>query len=68
MRLYGRLVGATGAALRFAPDLAKNPDHADAVSESIKESIDSYIDAHHIDAPPERAIRRCGHPGRSPPS
>jgi hypothetical protein len=53
MRMYGRLVGATGAALRFAPDLAKNLDHADAVSESIKDSIDSYIDAHHIDAPPE---------------
>jgi hypothetical protein len=68
MRMYGRLVGATGAALRFAPDLAKNLDHADAVSESIKDSIDSYIDAHHIDAPPEPRVRRCGHPSRSPPS
>jgi putative flavoprotein involved in K+ transport len=34
MRLYGRLTGviagATGAVLRFAPDLEKNLDHADA--------------------------------------
>jgi putative flavoprotein involved in K+ transport len=53
MRLHGRLTGVTGATLRFAPDLTKNLDHADAVSEGIKDSIDSYVDAHHIDAPPE---------------
>jgi putative flavoprotein involved in K+ transport len=45
MRLYGRLTGVTGATLRFAPDLEKNLDHADAVSESIKDTIDSYIAA-----------------------
>jgi putative flavoprotein involved in K+ transport len=53
MRLYGRLAGVTagvtGAVLRFTPDLKKNLDHADAVSESIKDSIDSYIDALGID-------------------
>lgn len=53
MQLYGRLTGVTRAAFQFAPDLAQNLDHADAVSESIKDSIDSYIDAHRIDAPPE---------------
>ncbi|HET9255732.1 MAG TPA: MSMEG_0569 family flavin-dependent oxidoreductase [Pseudonocardiaceae bacterium] len=54
MRLYGRLAGVThNTTLRFAPDLERNLDHADAVSESIKDSIDSYIEAHHIDAPPE---------------
>ncbi|MGH3707489.1 MAG: MSMEG_0569 family flavin-dependent oxidoreductase [Pseudonocardiaceae bacterium] len=58
MRLYGRLTGVTGATLRFAPDLEKNLDHADAVSESIKDSIDSYLAALGtaavgIDAPPE---------------
>jgi putative flavoprotein involved in K+ transport len=63
MQLYGRLTAvsnttassttASGTALRFAPDLAKNLDHADAVSESIKDSIDSFIDSRHIDAPPQ---------------
>ena len=53
MRLYGRLTGVTGTTLRFAPDLGKNLDHADAVAESIKDSIDSYIDAHRVDAPSE---------------
>ncbi len=53
MRLYGRLAAVSGTTLRFAPDLEKNLDHADAISESIKDSIDNYIDAHRIDAPPE---------------
>jgi putative flavoprotein involved in K+ transport len=53
MRLYGRLAGVSGTTLRFVPNLAKNLDHADAVSESIKDSIDSFITAHHLDAPPE---------------
>jgi len=53
MRLYGRLTGVTGATLRFAPDLEKNLDSADAVAESIKDSIDNYITAHRITAPPE---------------
>lgn len=53
MQLYGRLAGVTRTALEFAPDLERNLDHADAVSESIKDSIDAFIDAHRIDAPPE---------------
>jgi putative flavoprotein involved in K+ transport len=50
MRLYGRLVGVTGTTLRCAPDLGRNLDNADAVAESIKDSIDRYIAAHHISA------------------
>jgi putative flavoprotein involved in K+ transport len=53
MRLYGRLAGVRGSVAQFAPDLEKNLDHADAVSESIKNSIDAYIYARRIDAPPE---------------
>jgi putative flavoprotein involved in K+ transport len=58
MRLYGRLTAvsnttASGTTLHFAPDLAKNLDNADAVSESIKDSIDSFIDSRRIDAPPQ---------------
>ncbi len=53
MRLYGRLVGVSGSTVRFAPDLSRNLDQADAVAESIKDSVDSYLNAHRIDAPPE---------------
>src|SRR5205823_4663754 len=51
MRLYGRLTGVTGTTVSFAPDLARNLDHADAVSESIKDTIDGYIAARGIEAP-----------------
>lgn len=64
MRLYGRLTAVTGTVLRFAPDLEKNLDHADAVSESIKDSIDSYIDTHRIDALPEPRYKPVWTPGR----
>lgn len=66
MRLYGRLTAVTGTDLRFAPDLEKNLDHADAVSESIKDSIDSYIDAHRIEAPPEPRYTPVWTPDREP--
>jgi putative flavoprotein involved in K+ transport len=66
MRLYGHLTGVFGATLRFAPDLQKNLDHADAVSESIKDSIDSYIDAHRINAPIERRYTPVWEPDREP--
>jgi putative flavoprotein involved in K+ transport len=53
MRLHGRLTEVAGTTLRFADDLAENLDRADAVSESIKTTIDRYIEEHRIDAPPE---------------
>jgi putative flavoprotein involved in K+ transport len=58
MLLYGHLVAVSGttvskATVEFAPDLEQNLDHADAVSRSIKDSIDNYINAHRIDAAPE---------------
>jgi putative flavoprotein involved in K+ transport len=43
MRLYGRLLGVAGTRLSFGDDLARNLDQADAVSESIKDTIDAYI-------------------------
>jgi putative flavoprotein involved in K+ transport len=51
MSLYGRLIDIRAGVLRFAADLRANLDAADAVSESIKDSIDSYIAAEGIDAP-----------------
>jgi putative flavoprotein involved in K+ transport len=53
MRLHGRLAAISGARLDFAADLGANLDRADAVSESIKDSIDAFIDASGTDAPPE---------------
>jgi putative flavoprotein involved in K+ transport len=53
MRLYGRLAGIDGGRLSFAADLAANLDHADEVSESIKGSVDTFIEASGADAPAE---------------
>jgi putative flavoprotein involved in K+ transport len=53
MRLYGRLTGVADGVLEFADDLKVNLDRADAVAESIKDSIDAHIAAHGIAAPTE---------------
>jgi putative flavoprotein involved in K+ transport len=53
MRLYGRLAGIEQGELRFEPDLCGNLDAADAVSESIKRSIDAFIAKAGIAAPVE---------------
>lgn len=53
MRLYGRLAGIESGELRFEPDLRANLDAADAVSESIKRSIDGFIAKAGIAAPVE---------------
>jgi putative flavoprotein involved in K+ transport len=53
MRLYGRLTGVDGGVLEFADDLKVNLDRADAVAESIKDSIDAHIAEHGVAAPQE---------------
>lgn len=53
MRLYGRLTGIDGAEVEFADDLKVNLDRADAVADSIKDSIDAYIAGQGIEAPEE---------------
>jgi putative flavoprotein involved in K+ transport len=53
MKLYGRLTEVSGGRLRFAADLKQNLDQADAVSESIKRTIDKHIEAERVDAPTE---------------
>jgi putative flavoprotein involved in K+ transport len=53
MRLYGRLNGFADGKLAFGDDLKKNLDNADAVSESIKTTIDRYIESSGTDAPHE---------------
>ncbi|HZE67112.1 MAG TPA: MSMEG_0569 family flavin-dependent oxidoreductase [Sporichthyaceae bacterium] len=53
MRLYGRLLGISNGFVSFGTDLKANLDAADAVSESIKDSIDAYIAAAGVEAPTE---------------
>jgi putative flavoprotein involved in K+ transport len=53
MELYGRLLDVSGDHLVCADDLALCLDQADAVSESIKTSIDGFIAKNGIAAPEE---------------
>jgi putative flavoprotein involved in K+ transport len=53
MQLYGRLLDIDGNRLAFARDLKTNLDNADAVSESIKDTIDRHIERSGISAPLE---------------
>jgi putative flavoprotein involved in K+ transport len=53
MQLYGRLLDIDGNRLTFAQDLKTNLDNADAVSESIKDTIDRHIERSAISAPLE---------------
>jgi putative flavoprotein involved in K+ transport len=53
MSLYGLLTDHRDGVLHFEPDLTERLDHADEVAESIKDTIDRYIDVSGIDAPAE---------------
>ena len=68
MRLYGRLMGVDDGTLRFAPTLEASLDSADAVAESIKDSIDATSNAKVSRHLPKRATFRCGGPRRKPPN
>ncbi|MFI9411456.1 MSMEG_0569 family flavin-dependent oxidoreductase [Nocardia gamkensis] len=62
MALYGRMDDITGATAHFAPTLDQSLDAADAVAESIKDSIDAYISRAGIDAPTEPRYRPVWRP------
>lgn len=51
MQLYGRLKTIGGTQLEFHRDLKTNLDQADAISESIKKTIDAFIAKNQIEAP-----------------
>ncbi|WAL62489.1 MSMEG_0569 family flavin-dependent oxidoreductase [Thermocoleostomius sinensis] len=53
MQLHGRLKTIHRGRLEFWDDLQQNLDQADAVAESIKNTIDRFIETHQIDAPTE---------------
>jgi putative flavoprotein involved in K+ transport len=68
MRLYGRLSRIAASHAFFADDLRDNLDQADAVAESIKDSIDQFIAAHQIPAPVEERYTPVWVPPADQPS
>jgi putative flavoprotein involved in K+ transport len=63
MHLYGSLAGIRDGKLSFKPNLQKNLDEADNVSESIKRSIDAFIAKQNIVAPVEPPYQPAWQPG-----
>jgi putative flavoprotein involved in K+ transport len=63
MRLHGRLTAIEDGTLRFADDLEANLDRADAVAESIKTTIDRFIEQRGIAAPTEARYSPVWKPG-----
>jgi len=53
--LGGRLLDVTGSQVCFGSDLERNLDGADAVAQSIRDTVDNYIARARIDAPIEPA-------------
>jgi putative flavoprotein involved in K+ transport len=51
MQLHGRLRSIRNGKLEFNSDLKQNLDQADAVAESIKKTIDAFIEKQQISAP-----------------
>jgi putative flavoprotein involved in K+ transport len=62
MRLHGKLKNIAGNKLEFGGDLKQNLDQADTVAESIKKSIDSFIEKNQIEAPIEPAYQPVWQP------
>ena len=62
MKLYGRLDKAESQTLTLKDDLTENLDYADSVAESIKGTIDQYIEKNNIDAPVEPAYEPAWQP------
>ncbi|MET0189111.1 MAG: MSMEG_0569 family flavin-dependent oxidoreductase [Pseudonocardia sediminis] len=63
MRLYGLMTDHRDGALHFRPNLTESLDHADEVSESIKDTIDRFITAQGVDAPAEERYTPVWRPG-----
>jgi len=66
MRLYGRLKTISNGKIEFLDNLKQNLDQADAVAESIKKSIDAYIEKNQIQAPQEQPYTPVWEPDLEP--
>ena len=65
MCLHGRLSSIQNNNLAFKDDLRQNLDQADAVAESIKRTIDGYIEKNQLDAPVEPPYQAVWEPQTS---
>jgi putative flavoprotein involved in K+ transport len=65
MQLCGRLKTVGDRSLEFCDDLKQNLDHADAVAESIKKTIDGYIEKNQIQAPAEPPYQPVWEPAQA---
>ncbi|MBD2096456.1 MSMEG_0569 family flavin-dependent oxidoreductase [Trichocoleus sp. FACHB-591] len=65
MQLYGRLKDISDRQLEFWDNLQQNLDQADAVAESIKKTIDGFIEKNQIEAPTEPAYHPVWQPEQS---
>ncbi|BBG01040.1 MULTISPECIES: MSMEG_0569 family flavin-dependent oxidoreductase [Pseudonocardia] len=63
MRLYGPLADHAAGTMHFRPGLKAALDHADQVSESIKDTIDAHIERQGIEAPPGERYAPVWQPG-----
>ncbi|PSN16349.1 MSMEG_0569 family flavin-dependent oxidoreductase [filamentous cyanobacterium CCP5] len=66
MGLYGRLTNIRGPQLCFDGTLKQNLDAADAVAESIKRTIDGYIEKNQLEAPTEASYVPVWEPEAEP--
>ncbi len=66
MKLYGRLTDVRDGTLHFRPELKQNLDKADEVAESIKTTIDKFIEKNGIAAPHEERYRPVWSPSAEP--
>ncbi len=66
MQLYGRLDGIQGPHLTLKDDLKQNLDQADEVAESIKGTIDTYIEKNSIEAPVDPPYKPVWQPENTP--
>jgi putative flavoprotein involved in K+ transport len=67
MQLHGRLKNIASNKLEFFNDLKQNLDGADAVSESIKKTIDNFIAKNNLDAPLETPYQPVWQPAMDIP-
>jgi len=68
MQLYGRVKSIKATSIEFENNLKQNLDHADAVSESIKKTIDIFIEKNQIEAPTEPPYHPVWQPSEEPRS
>ncbi len=66
MQLYGKLREIRNDTLEFYSNLTQNLDQADAVAESIKRSIDEFIEKNHIQAPIDPPFKPVWAPAKDP--